>query len=347
MDRNERKKKGFAEKLVPWPFLFLFVIALPVAFPFSAAGVSYSVDCYGTLEAWRSDPNYQSYVASCYCPSAHSHPVCGGGGATSGTSTSAGSGGSSHDFSLMVAETFLTAMLTPAPEPKGFSEPAPPAVSPNPVYARAWKKLQEMRLPADKASFLLGEALRSGNQAVSGYEPGDVYQQLVLARCLSQSAAKADSMEEASWLLRQGSFAFSGGLVEAFPGSCPPVPEPPGAGVTPGEPDAAISGLSAVLDLVERKREEMLSAREEARKAGEAVSRWKEITRTLAAELESAPDEKAREEKKSAMEEALKMLAESEKLEADAEQFALESEKALGEAEATIRQGEVELGGNL
>ncbi len=35
-------------------------------------------DCYGTIEAWKSDKSLRDFMAthSCYCPSPTSHPVC-------------------------------------------------------------------------------------------------------------------------------------------------------------------------------------------------------------------------------------------------------------------------------
>ena len=316
--------------------VLLLVGLAAFAAPAPAFGISYSVDCYGTLEAWRSDPHYSSYVSSCYCPSATSHPVCDQGSSGSG---SAGSVNPSHEFSLMLAESFLTAMLTPAPEPKGFSQPAPPPASPNPVYAGAWNKLQSMRLPPDKARFLLGEALRGRNRAVQGYDPGDAASRLILAKCLSEGASRAESPEEASWLLRQGSFALSGALVEAAPGSCGPPPAPPGVDEPSVEVGPSVQDMRTILDLFERKREEVFSAREDLREAKEAVRTWEETSRSLAAQVEAAGDEETKAEKRSAMEEALRMLAESEKLEAEAERFAQESEKAFKEAELAFREG--------
>lgn len=318
-------------------FLLWFAAALILTLA-PAEAVSPSIDCNGTIRSWKLDPNYRDYAATCTCPSPTAKPVCGGGSSGSGSSSA---GSNPNDFSLMMGKAFVTALFNPAPPPKPFSKPLQPSVSTNPVYAKAWEKLQQMRLPPDKAKFILEEAFRSQRQIVAGYYPGDALQQLSLARCLSMGASEKavrGELEEASWLLRQGAFALSGDLVEAVPGSCEPVPEPPAVGAGAGKRDAGVEELRVALELVERKREELGSAREDVRDAKEAVARWEEVRRELTADVDAAADPDVKKKKGGALEEALRMLAESEKLEADAELFLKESEKGLSDYEAAARK---------
>ncbi len=316
--------------------LWLTVVLILTLAPVEA--VSSSIDCNATIRSWKLDPNYRDYAATCTCPSPTSKPVCGRGSSGSGSSSA---GSNPNDFSLMVGEAFFTALLNPAPPQKPFSKPLKPSVSSNPVYAKAQEKLQQMRLPADKADFILAEAFRSQRQIVAGYHPGDTMQQLSLARCLSMGAsemAARGELEEASWLLRQEAFALSGDLVEAVPGFCEPVPEPPGVGTGVGKRDSDVEGLRADLELVERKREELRAAREDVREARKAVVQWQEIRRDLAAAVDAATDPDVKEKKGGALEEALRMLAESEKLEADAELLVEESEKLFSDYKVAARK---------
>ena len=63
------------KKLICTSLLAIFVGS---AFPSLVFSQSMTIDCYGTLEAWRADVSLRNYMAThnCYCPSPNSSPVC-------------------------------------------------------------------------------------------------------------------------------------------------------------------------------------------------------------------------------------------------------------------------------
>ncbi|NOY87346.1 MAG: hypothetical protein GXP52_08610 [Deltaproteobacteria bacterium] len=197
-----------------------------------------------------------------------------------------------------------------------------------------------MRLPPEKAKFIMAEALRSQRQALRPYRPGDVLQQAALSRCLSLKAAKrasgggGGSMEEASWLLRQGAFALSGDLVEAAPGSCPPVTEPH-SGAVHGANHVAppAEQFRAAVQLLDRKRGTWEKAKKSIGEAKKNLSEWEETRVRISSEVDAAATEEEKKEKKASLEEVMKALAEAKEELADANNFEKNSRKDFMEAD--------------
>lgn len=212
---------------------------------------------------------------------------------------------------------------------------------PSPQYTEALRKLQSMRLPPEKAKFIMVEALRSQRQAVGPYLPGDVSRQAALSRCLSLEAAErasGGSMEEASWLLRQGAFALSGDLVEAAPGSCPPVNEPllnAGDGGNHVSPPA--EQFKAAVQLLDRKRETWEKAKKSVGEAKKDLSEWEETRVRISSEVDAAATEEEKKEKKASLDEVMKALAEAKEELANANNLEENSRKDFMEADRQAR----------
>ena len=327
---------------------FLIIVGGGLSFGIgSAQAISPSMDCKGTLASWKLDPAYRDYAASCYCPSSSSAPVCGGGSSGSGGSSGYLSGTNPNDPSFTLMQNFAQGFFSnlfsspPSPAPGGGNKMSAPMYKPSPQYTEALRKLQSMRLPPEKATFIMAEALRSQRKAISSYLPGDVSRQAVLSRCLSIEAAKkatGGSMEEASWLLRQGGFALSGDLVEAAPGSCPPVTEPhssEGYGGNRATPPA--EKFRAAVQLLDRKRDAWEKTKKSVGEAKKNLSEWEENRARLSSEVDTAATDEEKKEKKASLEEVMKALAEAKKELADANNLEENSRKDFMETDKLTR----------
>ena len=80
MLETHKKQKSYKEKktilnckTVLLIIMFIFIIGI-----FPKQINSQTIDCYATLEAWKSDKSLKDFMSThnCYCPSLNSHPVC-------------------------------------------------------------------------------------------------------------------------------------------------------------------------------------------------------------------------------------------------------------------------------
>ena len=333
----------------PLVIVFFLIVVGGTLSPTAASGyeITPTIDCEGTIQAWKNDPNYRDYAASCYCPSPSSAPVCGGGSSGSGGSSGYLSGANPNDPSFTLMQNFAQGFFSnlfsspPSPAPGGGNKMSAPMYKPSPQYTEALRKLQSMRLPPEKAKFIMAEALRSQRQALRSYRPDDVLQQAALSRCLSLEAAErasGGSMEEASWLLRQGAFALSGDLVKAAPGSCPPVPGPPlNAGDGGNHVSPPAEQFKAAVQLLDRKRETWEKAKKSVGEAKKNLAEWEKTRVRISSEVDAAATEEEKKEKKASLEEVMKALAEAKEELANANNLEENSRKDFMEADRRAR----------
>lgn len=200
-----------------------------------------------------------------------------------------------------------------------------PVARPNPEYTKALDWLRTHQLPPDRAQALLEQVIHSQQNTIASYETSDIRQQLALAACLAEAAARPQrgqdahpGFEDAQFLLYQSGQALQGGYVLG-PLSCRPMDLQQDPKVFAEKYALLVAKTRTWFERVAQKEREIDDTRTQIADAKTAVQQWEKKVEELKTKLNVQQSAEEKQVAESVLQEALKSYDQAVKSRAEVE----------------------------